>query len=301
MLKEQTLDRGVVDKEAMAIARIREFEPAALQKDDRGYYVCDSGGKDSLVITHLTYQAGVKFDIHHNHTTADHPETVRYVRRMAQYWRDKGIDYYIEKPRYMGEPTSMWKLISEKGLPTRIRRWCCKIIKEGGGEGRTIITGVRRAESTNRRTRAIAESIEDKKANKIIIKNNDNDETRNMLEICQAYNKIALNPIVDWQNEDVWEYIRKYNLPYNPLYDNGFKRVGCVGCPMADLEKQFAQCPQYYSLYRNAMARYLRNRTDLLQKYKWKNADDAMAWWISGGSINSDIIDRQISMWEEEK
>jgi phosphoadenosine phosphosulfate reductase len=299
MLKEQTLDRGVVDKEAMAIARIREFEPAALQKDDRGYYVCDSGGKDSLVITHLTYQTGVKFDIHHNHTTADHPETVRYVRRMAQYWRDKGIDYHIEKPRYMGEPTSMWKLISEKGLPTRIRRWCCKVLKEGGGEGRAVITGVRRAESTNRRDKAIAETMASKKADKIIIKNNDNDNCRNMLELCPTYRKITVNPIVDWQDDDVWEYIRKYNLPYNPLYDQGYHRVGCIGCPIVKSAELLAQ-PEYYKLYLHAAQRYLDKHQYLLDKYGWKDAGDMMRWWLSDGSVN-DTIKGQISMWEDER
>ena len=301
-LIEQTLDRGIVDKEQIAIARIREFESQALRMDAKhGYYVCDSGGKDSLVITHLAYMADVKMDIHHNHTTADHPETVRYVRRMARYWQERGIDYHIEKPTYKGAPTSMWKLIAEKGLPTRLRRWCCQILKEGGGAGRTIITGVRRAESVNRRSRGIAETITTKKADKLIVKNNDNDESRNIMEICPTYRSVMVNPIIDWRDEDVWEYIRKYALPYNPLYDKGYKRVGCVGCPMnTRLGAELADNPAYYRLYRNAMQRYMNTHKHLLDKYGWKDADDAMQWWFNA-KRTCDCLDGQMSIFEEDE
>ena len=95
-----------------------------------------------------------------------------------------------------------------------------------------------------------------KKADKIIIKNNDNDNCRNMLELCPTYRTITVNPIVDWQDDDVWEYIRKYNLPYNPLYDRGYHRVGCIGCPMAKSAELLAQ-PEYYKLYLHAAQRYL--------------------------------------------
>ena len=61
-----------------AIDRLKGFEPP------EGYYVAISGGKDSDVIVKLCELAKVKYDIHHQHTTADAPETVRYIREHIQ-------------------------------------------------------------------------------------------------------------------------------------------------------------------------------------------------------------------------
>ena len=68
---------------------------------------------------------------------------------------------------------------------------------------------------------------------KKIILNNDNDENRRLFESCALKGKRICNPIVDWTDRDVWEYIRSERLPMNPLYEMCFYRVGCIGCPMA--------------------------------------------------------------------
>jgi len=41
---------------------------------------------------------------------------------------------------------------------------------------------------------------------------------------------VKLNPLADWTWEQVWEYIKKNNVPYNKLYDKGYKSIGCVPC-----------------------------------------------------------------------
>ncbi len=41
---------------------------------------------------------------------------------------------------------------------------------------------------------------------------------------------IKLAPLADWSEEDVWRYIRENNVPYNPLYDQGYTSIGCVIC-----------------------------------------------------------------------
>lgn len=131
-LIENRID-GVYDKVAIAIDRLRTFEPP------EGYYLAFSGGKDSQCIYHLAKEAGVKFDAHYNLTTVDPPELVYFIR-------DNYADVIVDKPK-----ESMWKLISKKGLPSRLKRWCCSELKEHGGEGRICVTGVRWAESNNRR------------------------------------------------------------------------------------------------------------------------------------------------------
>lgn len=44
---------------------------------------------------------------------------------------------------------------------------------------------------------------------------------------------IKINPLANWSEEDVWEYVKKHNVPYNPLHDKGFPSIGCLPCTRA--------------------------------------------------------------------
>ena len=279
MLQEYIISNSgkqvVRDKEQEAINAIKNMEDVALSKHPDGYYVCDSGGKDSLVLCDLFLRAEVKCDFHHNFTTCDHPITNKYVRARKVEIEALGYSYEIHFPTYKGEPTSIFKLIPLKGLPTRIRRWCCEVFKEHGGIGRVIATGVRWAESRKRKARAQFETITPKIKDRVFL-NNDN-EFRRTLEICPTYDKLALNPIISWTDEEVWEYIRKYNLAYNPLYNMGYKRVGCVGCPMSTKAKQeLGANPKFYNAYYKACEKYLETR----HNHYFKTAKEMMDWWL---------------------
>ena len=202
-LIENTLTFGIRDKVAIAITRIKEFEPIALQNNPAGYYVCISGGKDSSVIQELCIMAGVKCEFVHNHTSVDHPETVYFVRREQKRLQDLGHIFRIEIPRDKdGKQKTMWTGIHKKGLPTMTIRWCCSELKEYGGMGRYCMTGVRWAESAKRRKRGIHEEITLNKADKVVL-NNDNDMKRHLTEICISKNKLMLNPIIDWLDDDI--------------------------------------------------------------------------------------------------
>lgn len=127
-------------KEKTAIERLRAFVP-----EDGVYYGCYSGGKDSDCIRILLQLADVPHELHHNLTTVDAPETVRYIKSVP------GV--IIDKATYQdGTPKTMWNLIPRKKIPpTRLMRYCCQELKEQGGKGRLKITGVRWAESVKRR------------------------------------------------------------------------------------------------------------------------------------------------------
>ena len=132
-LLEETLF-GAHDKVAIALQRLRTFEPP------EGYYLAFSGGKDSQCVYHLCKEAGVKFDAHYSHTTVDPPEVIYFMR---EHYPDVIVDRH---------DTTMWQLIVKKGMPpTRMVRYCCDELKEGGGRGRIMVTGVRWAESSKRR------------------------------------------------------------------------------------------------------------------------------------------------------
>ena len=269
-----------VDRVAVAIDRLQYFEPP------EGYYLAFSGGKDSQTIYHLAKEAGVKFDAHYNLTTVDPPELVHFIK-------DNYPDVIIDKPK-----ESMWKLIARKGLPTRLRRWCCSILKEGGGEGRICVTGVRWAESNARSSRRPFEVVAKKFKDAKLF--NDNNEGRMMFENCVQKGKRVINPIIDWEDADVWEFIKGRGLKYCVLYDQGFMRIGCIGCPMADKKRiaEFERYPKYLANYKRAIAKflpaYLEKTKEKGIKPQFTTPDEMMDWWIYG--TKKDGVEGQLDM-----
>lgn len=57
-----------------------------------------------------------------------------------------------------------------------------------------------------------------------------------MVEWDGAHGLIKLNPLIDWHEKDVWDYIRKHGVPYNRLHDKGFPSIGCQPCTRAVAE-----------------------------------------------------------------
>lgn len=132
-----------------------------------------------------------------------------------------------------------------------------------------------------------------------MILNNDNDESRRIIETCYRQRKTTINPIIAWTDADVWNFIHGYNLPYCCLYDEGHTRIGCIGCPMASREHriaQFTRWPKYYDAYLRAFARMLEAREQRgKQDYEWQTPEQVMKWWLEDTSI-----DGQMSLFEDE-
>ena len=128
---------------------------------------------------------------------------------------------------------------------------------------------------------------------------NDNEESRRMVEQCYKRNKTTVNPIIDWSDQDVWEFIKAERIPYCSLYHEGILRLGCIGCPMANRtgrEKEFARWPKYKNAYLNAFEKMLRERKLRERKTEWQNATDVFNWWME-----YDILPGQISFDDYEE
>ena len=142
MLMEQIAyaDGTLATKLDVSIRRLKSFQPK------EGYFVAFSGGKDSQAVYHLCKIAGVKFDAHYHVTSVDPPELVYFIR---EHYPDVIFDVPRDND---GKRVSMWSLIVQHGMPpTRLARYCCEQLKETGGEGRMVVTGVRWAESARRK------------------------------------------------------------------------------------------------------------------------------------------------------
>ncbi len=273
-----------MDKEKAAIERLQIGAEAAETYYNAPLIVCYSGGKDSDVLLQLALNSGIRFEVLHTHTTADAPETVYHVTETFRRLEEHGIKCAREYPTYKGNPTSMWQLIPQKKLPpTRLMRYCCDVLKEQGGKNRAIATGVRWNESSARSKRGIYEDAAHKPENRIVI-NNDNDEKRRWFERCEIQAKTVINPIIDWTDAEVWDYIADNKIPCNPLYCEGFKRVGCIGCPLANKHNrqiEFQRYPKYRQMYIHAFDRMLKVReTEGKDNRTWNDGYDVFRWWM---------------------
>lgn len=238
------------DRVEMSIERFKVFEPP------EGYYLAFSGGKDSVVIKALADMAEVKYDAHYRVTSVDPPELVQFIK---EYHPDVIMDRPLDKD---GKQITMWNLIPKKKMPpTRIVRYCCSELKESGGQGRFTVTGVRWAESAKRKNRGGLEIAIN--ASTHTNEDPDNPDNEQMARYCPTKGKHILNPIIDWTTEEVWEFIHEYNIPYCKLYDEGFKRLGCIGCPMGSIENriaEFERYPKYRQAYIRAFDRMIAER-----------------------------------------
>lgn len=183
----------------------------------------------------------------------------------------------------------MWNLIPRKMMPpTRLLRYCCAELKEGGGKGRFIATGVRWAESAARKKNRGALEVLHSDRRKSLVLANDNDEGRRLFETCQMKGKRIVNPIVDWQAADIWDYVGAEKISMNPLYCEGSRRVGCVGCPMASKTRamEFARYPKIKAAYIRAFDRMLERRIALgKDAYSWRSGVDVFHWWMEDGVL----------------
>ncbi len=270
------------EKIQRAIGVLKTWEATAIKCDPiDGYYGCFSGGKDSICIMEVARMAGVRARWHYNVTTIDPPELHRFIRR----WHPDVV--WERRPRHFFD-----MMANVKGYPLRRQRWCCEEFKEGGGSGRVRIFGVRWAESPRRRNQW-------KQFQKFAPKG-------------KSADGYVVNPIVDWTDEDVWGFIRSRELPYCNLYNEGYTRLGCVGCPMSGtkgVKRDFARWPQYERRWRQAFHELWKRRVGKTIRQgrrkgqKWPglpgitNADELFTWWISGNPAPYDGDECQLGLF----
>lgn len=274
---EETLYRmalavPLAEKIESAIGLIRLYEQQALALSDDGYYVCFSGGKDSIVMAKLFEMAGVKYNLHYNNVTIDPPELVQFIKR----------EYPQAAWHSVGTPLPLYMANKSNGPPTRLARWCCEVYKEQGGAGYMKATGVRADESARR-----------KGLWKIINNNNKGGS--------------ILCPVLYWTDADIWNFIRGNNMKYCILYDEGFKRLGCIGCPMGGKNrlKEFERWPKYEALWKRGFQVYWDTwkgvpRRDGGERWieRMNSVDELWDWWLQTENVNdTEDADCQMYLW----
>ena len=284
------------DKVDIAVKRLREAAKMSQALYEKPLLVTYSGGKDSDTVLRLAQIAKIPFEVQHSHTTADAPETVYHVRDKFRELELAGIkceiDYHIQPD---GTRTTMWNLIQRKLTPpTRCLRYCCAELKEGGGKDRMITTGIRWDESTARKRRGALEIISKRKEKSVYL-NNDNDEDRRLFETCTMKGKRVANPIIDWETSDVMDFLTEEKVKLCSLYSEGWKRVGCIGCPMVGKQRytEFARYPTYKKAYIRAFDKMMEMRRLRGMLRGWNMGEtgvDVFHWWMEDGILPGQTV-----------
>lgn len=258
-LVEEALRRPLSEKIESAIGLLRLYEAKALELSPDGYWLAYSGGKDSECILELARMAGVKHRAVYNVTTIDPPELVRFIKRVhpeVEFSRSRKESFFRRLETRPSLP------------PTRGMAWCCAEYKHRKATDKACVLGVRISESPGR-AKLWRAMVPDK------------------------HGGIMICPIVYWTTEDVWAFHKLRNLPHCCLYDEGFDRLGCVGCPKAGTEQQareFARWPHYAALWHRAVLRNWERWHDVPRsndgkpRYhaSFKDGEEFWQWWISG-------------------
>jgi phosphoadenosine phosphosulfate reductase len=183
-------------------------------------------------------------------------------------------------------------IVKKSSLPTRKIRFCCSLLKEQAGKGTVTLLGIRADESVNRSKRKEVEIFGEKGSSEIIDQWNNRQETTHTC--IGGKDKIMIAPILNWTFSDVWKFIRRNNLPYCKLYDEGFYRIGCIFCPMASAkikQRERLKYPGIERAYKRAIARLVSEHGTYSQLNY--DVDEIFNWWISNMSIKKYLAKKQ--------
>jgi phosphoadenosine phosphosulfate reductase len=188
--------RGILERIA------RDFSPAVF---------ASSLAAEDMVLTDLILKANLPIGIFSLETGRLHKETLEVLDKVKAHY---GHDITLFRP----QPELVDAYVAQNGLnafydSVEMRKECCRVRKvEPLGHAlagnKAWITGQRRAQSTTRAELSVQEDD-------------------------AAHGMAKFNPLADWSEQDVWQYIRDNNVPYNSLHERGYPSIGCEPCTRA--------------------------------------------------------------------
>lgn len=110
------------------------------------------------------------------------------------------------------------------------------------------------------------------------------DHEEKMVACVGGKDKIMVSPILYWTERDVWEFLNESKIKHCSLYDKGYRRIGCILCPMASTKNKNRDIKEFPHVVQK-----WKETIQWLYENKWKDnnlsVDEAFNWWISGNSF----------------
>jgi len=172
-------------------------------------------GAEDVVLVDMACKAGGKFKVFSLDTGRLHPETYQFLEKVRTH-------YKIPIETYFPHPETVQKLVAAKGLYSFYR------------DGHKECCGVRKVEPLQRALAPLAAWITGQRRDQ-------SPGTRAAVPVVQAdptfgsdsHPLVKFNPLANWSSQQVWEYIRSNDVPYNVLHERGFISIGCEPCTRA--------------------------------------------------------------------
>jgi phosphoadenosine phosphosulfate reductase len=176
----------------------------------------------------MASKTGAKFSVFSLDTGRLHPETYQFIEKVREHYR-------IPIEVYFPRPEAVEMLVREKGLYSFYRdghKECCDIrkvepLKRALAKLEAWVTGQRRDQSPG---------------------------TRSAVPVMQPDSTfstpdrhlVKFNPLANWTSNQVWDYIRQNQVPYNPLHERGFISIGCEPCTRAVLPGEHERAGRWW-------------------------------------------------------
>ena len=189
-----------IDAALLLLQRVAiEYRPAAF---------ASSLGAEDMVLTDMIARHRFGIELFTLDTGRLHAETLGLLPAIGKRY---GVEICVIKP----EPAAVGDYVARHGEDAfygsvELRKRCCEIRKveplcRALAGKRAWITGLRRAQATSRSDIAIEEK----------------DEVHGLMKF---------NPLSEWSGGEIWRYLRDFDVPYNPLHDQGYPSIGCAPC-----------------------------------------------------------------------
>lgn len=281
-----------------SIQLLKKAQRLALRYDSEdGFFLAFSGGKDSQALYHIAEMAGVKFKAHFSPTTVDPPQLIKFIRRNypdVEFAKVKKNIYQVA--------------VEKQILPSMRIRWCCAEFKENAGAGKVTLIGIRHEESARRSKRKEVEvsgrkfsgyldqfeewSAEQmKKKYKNLNQDQFSYDMEKEIRCINGKDSILISPIIDWTERDVWEFLNEVvKVPHCELYDKGYKRIGCILCPMSNPKqkrRELKDFPYVKEKWLQAIAEIRNSGGGITRRKYTKTREDNSS--TGGGEVRTTI------------
>jgi len=217
----ETLNRKTSELERLLVRVALEHAPAAL---------ASSLSAEDMVITDVVLRHKLGIEIVTLDTQRLHADTLNVIAAVrARY----GYDVRVFRP----DPESVSDYVANFGRDAfyesqELRKGCCHIRKveplNRALQGKDAwITGQRREQAVTR-------------------------ADLKLQEFDAARGIVKFNPLADWSEDEVWQYIRAFEVPYNALHDQGYRSIGCAPCTRPTVAGEDARAGRWWWEIREA-------------------------------------------------